>query len=158
MRSLYDALRRGEITRRAFLRQGLALGMAMPVALHAVNSVAAAQTPAAGAPAVGMEQATRGQDGDLNILQWQAPTILAQHSSLGGKDNLAATLILEPLTHYLPDGTLVPNLIEEVPTVENGLLAEDSTSVTYKLPSGVNWTSFAVNGVPSLLVTPDGSL
>ncbi len=41
--------------------------------------------------------------------------------------------------HYLPDGTLIPNLITEVPTVENGLLAEDLKSVTYKLLDGVTW-------------------
>jgi peptide/nickel transport system substrate-binding protein len=148
MTRLHAALRNGEISRRAFVQQGLALGMAMPVALHAVNSLA--QTPVASAPATGLENATRGQGGDLNILQWQAPTILAQHSSLGGKDNLAATLILEPLTHYLLDGTLVPNLIESIPTVENGLLAEDSGSVTYKLLSGVTWsdgTPFTANDV-----------
>ena len=40
---------------------------------------------------------------------------------------------------YLPDGTLIPNLITEVPTVENGLLAEDLKSVTYKLLDGVKW-------------------
>ena len=42
--------------------------------------------------------------------------------------------------HYLPDGTLIPNLVTEVPTVENGLLGEDLKSVTYKLLDGVTWS------------------
>ncbi len=32
--------------------------------------------------------------------------------------------------HYLPDGTVIPNLVEQVPTVENGLLKEDLTGFT----------------------------
>ena len=42
--------------------------------------------------------------------------------------------------NYLPDGTIIPNLVTEVPTVENGLLAEDLTSVTYKLQDGILWS------------------
>lgn len=136
--SLFGSLRRGELSRRSFLQRALAAGMALPVALHAVTSVGA-QTPVA-EPATGMDGTTRGQGGDLRLLQWQAPTILAQHSALGGKDNLAATLILEPLTHYLEDGTLIPNLVEEIPSVENGHLAADSSMVTYTIKPGVTWS------------------
>lgn len=137
--ALFGSFRRGELSRRSFLHQAVTAGMALPVALHAINSVVA-QTPVASEPAVGMEGRSRGQGSELRLLQWQAPTILAQHSALGGKDNLAATFILEPLTHYLADGTLIPNLVEQVPTVENGLLAADSSSVTYTLKSGVTWS------------------
>jgi peptide/nickel transport system substrate-binding protein len=59
-------------------------------------------------------------------------------------------LVLEPLMHYLTDATLIPNLVKEVPTVENGLLAEDLTSVTYNLLEGVTWsdgTPFTANDV-----------
>ncbi len=136
---LYSAYRAGSLDRRAFLRQAVAAGMALPVALHAVNSVAA-QTPVAGAPATGTENRTRGEGGELRILQWQAPTALSQHSALGGKDNLAATLVLEPLMSFLPDASLVPRLVTEVPSHENGLLAEDNTSVTYTLREGVTWS------------------
>ncbi|MDQ3654719.1 MAG: peptide ABC transporter substrate-binding protein, partial [Chloroflexota bacterium] len=45
-----------------------------------------------------------------------------------------------PLMYRLPDGTLIPNLVKEVPTVENGLLAADLTSVTYNLVEGVTWS------------------
>jgi peptide/nickel transport system substrate-binding protein len=132
-------LRDGTLTRRSFLMQALAAGMALPVALHAVNSVAA-QTPVAGALATGLEGRTRGEGGELRILQWQAPTAMVQHSALGGKDNLAATLILEPLMSFLPDASLIPRLVTEVPSHENGLLAADNTSVTYTLKEGVTWS------------------
>jgi peptide/nickel transport system substrate-binding protein len=135
--SLYSTYRAGGLTRRAFLRQALAAGMALPVALHAIQSLA--QTPVA-VPAGGTEGRARGEGGELRILQWQAPTALSQHSALGGKDNLAATLVLEPLMSFLPDATLVPRLVTEVPTHENGLLAADNTSVTYTLREGVTWS------------------
>ncbi|MGI8484044.1 MAG: peptide ABC transporter substrate-binding protein [Thermomicrobiales bacterium] len=140
MKSLYDALRRGELSRRSFMHHALTAGMALPVALYAANSVAAQTPVTTGAPEGGLEGKKRGEGGELRLLQWQAPTILAQHSALGGKDNLAATLILEPLTNYLPDGTLIPNLIAELPSADNGLLAKDNSSVTYKLKPGVTWS------------------
>ena len=136
---LYADYRAGSLDRRAFLRQAVAAGMALPIALHAVNSVAA-QTPIAGVPDTGMEGRSRGEGGELRILQWQAPTALSQHSALGGKDNLAATLVLEPLMNFLSDATIVPRLVTEVPSHENGLLADDNTSVTYTLREGVTWS------------------
>ncbi len=47
--SLYSRYRAGTLTRRSFMQQALAAGMALPVALHAVQSVAA-QTPIAPRP------------------------------------------------------------------------------------------------------------
>lgn len=140
MLELFDEYRNGRVSRRIFLQRSLAAGMAMPVALLAIQSVAG-QTPVAeDRPDGGMESVSRGQGGELRLLQWQGPTLLGQHSAQGGKDNLAATLVLEPLMNFLPDGTLLPNLVKRVPSFENGLLAEDSTSVTYELISDVMWS------------------
>ena len=154
--ALHQALRAGTLTRREFTLRALALGVGMPIisfilrAETASATTAGAQTVrqigwgvaaqgAAGPPAEGMDGRTRGEGGELKIIQWQAPSLLSPHVSTGDKDNLAAQPILEPLMYYLPDGTLIPNLITEVPTVENGLLAEDLKSVTYKLLDGVTW-------------------
>ncbi|MDQ4099888.1 MAG: peptide ABC transporter substrate-binding protein, partial [Chloroflexota bacterium] len=86
------------------------------------------------------ENQQRGAGGDLNILQHQAPSHLSVHIATGDKDALAGSLVTEPLMHRLPDGSLIPNLVKEVPTVENGLLAQDLTSVTYNLLEGVTWS------------------
>ena len=94
----------------------------------------------AGPPAEGMEGRTRGEGGELRLIQWQAPSMLSPHVSTGEKDYLAGQLVVEPLMHYLPDGSLIPNLVTEVPSVENGMLAEDLTSVTYTLLDGVTWS------------------
>ena len=80
------------------------------------------------------------EGGELKLIQWQAPSMLSPHVSTGEKDYLAGQLVVEPLMHYLPDGSLIPNLVTEVPTVENGMLAEDLSSVTYKLLDGVLWS------------------
>jgi peptide/nickel transport system substrate-binding protein len=154
--ALHKELRTGKITRREFTLRALALGVGMPIIsfiLRADTASATTETSTggrhigwgvaaqgtAGPPAEGMDGRTRGEGGELKLIQWQAPSMLSPHVSTGEKDYLAAQLIVEPLMHYLPDGTLIPNLITEVPTVENGLLAEDLKSVTYKLLDGVTW-------------------
>jgi peptide/nickel transport system substrate-binding protein len=149
--ALHQALRSGSITRREFTLRALALGVGMPIISFILRAESAgaqagrhigwgvAAQAASGPPAEGMDGRTRGEGGELKLIQWQAPSMLSPHVSTGEKDYLAAQLIVEPLMHYLPDGTLIPNLITEVPTVENGLLAEDLKSVTYKLLDGVTW-------------------
>ena len=149
--ALHQELRAGEITRRDFTLRALALGVGMPIISFILRAeTAQAQTGrhigwgvaaqgVAGPPAEGMDGRTRGEGGELKIIQWQAPSMLSPHVSTGTKEYLAACLIMEPMMHYLPDGTLIPNLVTEVPTVENGLLAEDLKSVTYKLLDGVTW-------------------
>ncbi|HEX2282471.1 MAG TPA: peptide ABC transporter substrate-binding protein, partial [Thermomicrobiales bacterium] len=149
--ALHTELRSGKITRREFTLRALALGVGMPIISFILRAESAsaqvgkhigwgvAAQAASGPPAEGMDGRTRGEGGELRLIQWQAPSMLSPHVSTGEKDYLAGQLIMEPVMHYLPDGTLIPHLITEVPTVENGLLAEDLTSVTYKLLDGVTW-------------------
>ena len=82
----------------------------------------------------------RGRDGQLNIIYWQAPSILNPYLSGGTKDLESASLVLEPLGRYDQTGALVPYLAEEIPTVGNGGVSEDLTSVTWKLKSGLLWS------------------
>ncbi len=173
--SLCIALENGELDRRTFLSRAAALGVTAGMATFAANAMsakAAGQTmrngfamypslqatpsasPVAGAgdtrPTVGMEGKTRGQDGELKILQWQAITALFRHKSGGYKDVVAADIVNEPLLRNMEDGSLIPNLAAEVPSVENGQLAKDFSSVTFKLKEGVLWsdgTPFTANDV-----------
>ena len=82
----------------------------------------------------------RGRDGEVKIIYWQAPSILNPFLSGGTKDVEAASLILEPLARYDQTGTLVPYLAESIPTVENGGVSEDLTSITWKLKEGLLWS------------------
>ncbi|MBB3993690.1 peptide/nickel transport system substrate-binding protein [Sulfitobacter undariae] len=82
----------------------------------------------------------RGRDGQLNIIYWQAPSIMNPFLSGGTKDLEAASLVLEPLGRYDEKGALVPYLAEEIPTVENGGVSEDLTSITWKIAEGMVWS------------------
>lgn len=84
--------------------------------------------------------AERGSDGHVKILYWQAPSILNPYLANGAKDLEAASLIVEPLGRYDPNGALVPYLAEAIPTVENGGVAKDLTSITWRLKPGLFWS------------------
>ena len=93
-----------------------------------------------GAPDAGTARQTRGAGKELRLIVWQAPTVAAPHSALSDKDFLAAAPVVEPVLQYLPDGTLVANLVEHVPTVENGLLAADLTTATFVFREKLMWS------------------
>jgi len=159
---LYTQLSEGTISRRQFIERAGATGIGAAAALFMANSAAIAAaggskngfavyagqdgTPApaptgAGArPAAGTEGQTRGEGGELRIIQHQAATTANAHSSVGTKDFLAGCIVQEPLMSYLPDGVIIPTLITEVPAVENGLLAEDLSTVTFNLLEGLLWS------------------
>lgn len=84
--------------------------------------------------------AQRGTDGQLKILYWQAPSILNPYVSTGAKDVEAASLVIEPLARFEPSGAVGPVLAAEVPSLENGGIAADLKSVTWKLQPGLLWS------------------
>ncbi len=84
--------------------------------------------------------AERGSDGEVRIIYWQAPSILNPYLSGGTKDIESASLVIEPLGRYDPTGALVPYLAAEIPTVENGGVSADLTSITWKLKEGLLWS------------------
>ncbi|WGW03242.1 peptide ABC transporter substrate-binding protein [Tropicibacter oceani] len=84
--------------------------------------------------------AERGADGEVKIIYWQAPSILNPFLSGGTKDVESSSMIIEPLLRYDETGTLVPWLVDEIPTLENGGLTEDLKQLTYKLTPGLKWS------------------
>ncbi len=82
--------------------------------------------------------AAQDDEGDtLNILYWQAVSILNPYLSGGTKDLDGAALVLEPLAYFDPDGVLVPVLAVDIPTLENGGVSEDLTTITWTLQDGI---------------------
>lgn len=75
----------------------------------------------------------------LRLLYWQAPTILNPHLATGFKDFDAARVVYEPLASYDQNDQLVPFLAAEIPSIENGGIAKDGRSVTWKLKQNVQW-------------------
>jgi peptide/nickel transport system substrate-binding protein len=153
---MYQELRAGRLSRREFTQRAMALGVAAPVAAFIVNSLGvkgAFAAPGAGSAGIAAsaqellstrplapEDQVRGAGGELKILQWQGATTLSAHNGQGTKDLLAASLISEPLLSQLPDGSLWPTLVKDVPSVENGGLSEDLKVITFNLLEGVLWS------------------
>ena len=85
-------------------------------------------------------EGARGRDGNVSIIYWQAPSILNPFLSGGTKDVESASLVIEPLARYNQTGALVPWLVEEIPTTDNGGVSADLTSITWKIAPGITWS------------------
>ncbi|MBB3944576.1 peptide/nickel transport system substrate-binding protein [Rhizobium skierniewicense] len=84
--------------------------------------------------------AERGTDGELKILFWQAVSTLNPYLSGGTKEYYSASMVIEPLARYDEKGGLVPTLVTEIPTLENGGISKDLLSMTWKLKPDVKWS------------------
>ncbi|MGR3551186.1 peptide ABC transporter substrate-binding protein [Pseudooceanicola sp.] len=84
--------------------------------------------------------AERGADGHVNVIYWQAPSIMNPYLSAGTKDIEAASVVIEPLGRFDQDGNMVAFLAEEIPTVENGGVSDDLKQITWKLKEGLMWS------------------
>lgn len=94
---------------------------------------------AAAALAAPAAMAGRGSDGQVNVIMWQAPSTMNPYLSPGTKDIIASSIALEPLASFTPQGGLAPRLAAEIPSRENGGIAADLRSVTWKLKPGIRW-------------------
>lgn len=52
----------------------------------------------------------------------------------------SSSLVIEALGGYDPTGAMYARLAAEIPTVANGGISEDLTSITWKLKPGVLWS------------------
>ncbi len=127
----------GKLSRRSFVQRMVALGLTAPMASQMLTF--------SGVPAAAAEEkfkykpTKRGGGGPLKVLWWQGATLLNPHFAIGTKDQDASRIFYEPLAGWDPDGDLFPVLAAEIPTRENGGLAADGKSVTWKLKRGVTW-------------------
>ncbi|MBI3457541.1 MAG: peptide ABC transporter substrate-binding protein [Candidatus Rokubacteria bacterium] len=135
LRGWIQRVRDGTVSRRQFTRMMLGLGLTAPM----VSQVLAAAGVAQAQVRPTFTPAKRGGGGHLRTLWWQAPTLLNPHFAVGTKDADASRIFYEPLCAYDPDGNLFPVLAAEVPSLQNGLVAKDGLSVTWKLKKGVTW-------------------
>jgi len=136
IRSLLGDVKTGRLSRRAFVHAMVGLGLTAPLAgqMLASASVAQAQTsPTLAKPA------KRGGGGQLKALAWDAPVLLNPQIAVGLKDWNASAIFYEPLVYFDPSGNLVPVLAREVPSLQNGGLSKDGTTVTWRLKRGVQW-------------------
>jgi peptide/nickel transport system substrate-binding protein len=135
LQELIAAVRAGRFSRRAFVRRVVGLGLTAPLASQLLAHAGLAQSPAP----VDYKPTRAGGGGALRTLFWQAPTLLNPHFAVGAKDAEGASIFYEPLAAWDSDGNLVPVLAAEIPDTENGGVAPDGMSVTWKLKRGVQW-------------------
>ncbi|MGZ3339957.1 MAG: peptide ABC transporter substrate-binding protein [Reyranella sp.] len=135
LRRLIGDVKKGRLSRRGFVQRMMAVGLAAPMAtqLLAYSGVAMAQSRPSYKPT------KRGGGGVLKVLWWQGPTLLNPHFAVGTKDQDAARLFYEPLANWDGDGNLKPVLAASIPGREDGSLAADGKSVTWRLKQGVTW-------------------
>src|SRR5437870_2706226 len=135
LRTLIGAVKAGTLNRRRFVQMMVGLGLTAPLAAQMLASagVARAETKWTFNPT------KRGGGGLVKTLWWQAPTLLNPHFANGTKDQDACRIFYEPLASYDPDGNVIPVLAAETPSVQNGAVAKDGMSVTWKLKKNVVW-------------------
>jgi peptide/nickel transport system substrate-binding protein len=126
----------GRLSRRDFGRMLAGLGLTAPMT---AQLLAAAGIPRRAVAQARFAPARRGGGGELKVLWWQGPTILNPHLSIGVKDGDGSRIFYEPLISFDPEGNYIPMLAAEVPTLQNGGLARDGLSVTWKIKRNVQW-------------------
>src|SRR5215469_16258788 len=135
LRELAASVKAGRMSRRAFLGKMVGFGLAAPLAAHLLAHACLAQT----VPQTGYKPTKAGGGGPLKLLFWQAATLLNPHFAIGAKDQEGSRIFYEPLAAWDPDGNLTPVLAAEIPDIENGGIAVDGMSVTWKLKKDVQW-------------------
>jgi peptide/nickel transport system substrate-binding protein len=135
LRDLVAAVKSGRVSRRTFVHKMVGLGLTAPFATRLLAHAGLAQTPTQAE-----YKPTRAGGGRaLKMLFWQAPTLLNPHFAVGTKDQEGSRIFYEPLAGWDFDGNLAPALAAEIPDIENGGVAPDGMSVTWKLKKDVQW-------------------
>jgi len=135
LRALIEEVRAGALSRRRFVQTMVGLGLTAPLAGQ-IWRQPAWPTPRA-SPRT--RRPKRGGGGPLKVLWWQSPTLLNPHFATGTKDQDGSRIFYEPLAAFDPDGNLVPILAAEIPSIQNGAVAKDGKSITWKLKKNVVW-------------------
>src|SRR6516165_3298139 len=131
LRRLTALVRAGRVSRRAFVRRMVGFGLTAPLATQLLAHAGLAQSD--------YKPTKAGGGGALKLLFWQAATLLNPHFAVGAKDSEGCRIFYEPLAAWDPEGNLIPVLAAEIPDIENGGIAADGMSVTWRLKQGVQW-------------------
>jgi peptide/nickel transport system substrate-binding protein len=135
IRELIGQVKAGRLSRRGFVQMMVGLGLTAPLAGQMLASAGIAQAQ----PKMAYKPTKRGGGGPLKTLWWQGATLLNPHFAVGTKDQDGSRIFYEPLASWDPDGNLSPVLAAEIPSLQNGGVAKDGRSVTWKLKKSVTW-------------------
>jgi peptide/nickel transport system substrate-binding protein len=133
LRRWIASVRSGALARRDFIARLAGLGIAAPFASLLLADAGIAQPP------VTYKPTRRGGGGTVRLLFWQGPTLLNPHFANSTKDQSGSRPFYESLARFDTDGRLMPILAAEIPSSDNGGIAADGRSTTWKLKRGVTW-------------------
>src|SRR5437899_3389969 len=102
MRDLIGAVKAGRVSRRAFVRRMVGLGLTAPFASLLLSHAGVAQA----ATQSDYKPTKAGGGGALKTLFWQSPTLLNPHFAVGTKDQEGSRIFYEPLAGWNADGSL----------------------------------------------------
>src|SRR5258708_6401713 len=120
IRGLIEDVRAGRVSRRAFTRLMVGLGLGAPLAAQMLTCAGAAR---AQVRTDAFTPARRGGGGQLKALWWQAPTLLNPHFPTGTEDQDPSPIFYHPLASFDPDRNLLPVPPPEIPSRQNVLFA-----------------------------------
>src|SRR5260370_26450584 len=136
IRELVADVKTERLPRRRFLHTMLGAGLTMPMATNLLSAAGVTHAQSKTATAA---PTRRGGGGQVRMLYWAAPTLLNPHLAVAPKDFESSQLFYEPLADIDTDGTIVPVLAAETPSIANGGVARDGMSVVWRLKRGVTW-------------------
>lgn len=137
LRDMIGDVKDGRLSRRGFVSRMVALGLTAPLANTMLAS--SGMTAAAADLRAEYKPSKAGGGGPLKLLWWQAPTLINPHFAVGTKDQEGSRIFYEALANWDDDGNLLACLAAEIPSLENGAVAKDGMSVTWKLKRDVKW-------------------
>ncbi len=101
----------------------------------AVKATEAPKPTAAPSPTAGPKRGGR-----VTMAVWQSPVTLNPLLGTQTVMDEVNVLVIEGFSQVMPDGSRVPNLAKEIPTVQNGGVSADGKTITYKLKEGLVWS------------------
>jgi peptide/nickel transport system substrate-binding protein len=99
LRSMIGRVKRGTLSRRAFVRRMAVMGLTAPMATQLLAITGAAPAAAQSVPAF-PERGRGGGGGPLRILYWQAQTLLNPHFAVGTTNQDGSRVFYEPLAGW----------------------------------------------------------
>jgi peptide/nickel transport system substrate-binding protein len=136
-----DDVASARLTRRSLLRRSAALGISAPVlgSLLAACQQPAPSGSATAAPSAG-SSAAPARGGRIVVAMDAEPDFMNRLFTIRGGSIFAYAAMTDPMFDATSDGTYVPMLAADVPTVQNGMVSRDSLTVTYKLKPNLKWS------------------
>lgn len=116
---------------------------AAPAAAGDATPAAEGETAEGEATTVAEEPAAAAASGEEKTIilgLYQEPELLNYFLRTQTAASVVAHFLAEGLIDVDAEGNYIPELAEEVPTVENGLVSEDGLTVTYRLKEGLLWS------------------